>query len=295
MAVSLTTMYAPQNNGPHTALAEAINAAQTDITVVDASVLPAAPNVLTIGTGEDAELVLMSAKTGNIITVTRGYNGTAAKSWETDEWVYRAITAQDVSALQANVNAINTGKVDAESGKGLSSNDYTTTEKQKLAGVAAGANNYVHPSTHPASMITGLANVATSGNYADLSGKPTIPTVDNAIAQGGTNPVTGGAIFDALEGKVDAESGKGLSSNDYTSAEKQKLAGVAAGANNYVHPSTHPASMIAAGTLGGQVQANATAAASLDVAQVRSIRAGTADLTPGESALASGEVYLVYE
>ena len=295
MAVSLTTMYAPQNNGPHTALAETINAAQTDITVVDASVLPDAPNLLTIGTGEDAELVLMSAKTGNILTVTRGYNGTVAKSWEADEWVYRAITAQDVSALQANVNAINTGKVDAESGKGLSSNDYTTTEKQKLAGVAAGANNYVHPSTHPASMITGLANVATSGNYADLSGKPTIPTVDNAIAQGGTNPVTGGAIFDALEGKVDAESGKGLSSNDYTSAEKQKLAGVAAGANNYVHPSTHPASMIAAGTLGGQVQANATAAASLDVAQVRSIRAGTADLTPGESALASGEVYLVYE
>ena len=295
MAVSLTTMYTPQNNGPHTALAETINAAQTDITVADASILPTAPNVLTIGTGEDAELVLMSAKTGNIITVTRGYNGTAAKSWETDEWVYRAITAQDVSALQANVNAINAGKVDAESGKGLSSNDYTSAEKQKLAGVAAGANNYVHPSTHPASMITGLANVATSGNYADLSGKPTIPTVDNAIAQGGTNPVTGGAIFDALEGKVDAESGKGLSSNDYTSAEKQKLAGVAAGANNYVHPSTHPASMIAAGTLGGQVKANATAAAALDTAQVRSIRAGTADLTPGESALATGEVYLVYE
>lgn len=110
MAVSLTTMYAPQNNGPHTALAEAINAAQTDITVVDASVLPDAPNLLTIGTGEDAELVLMSAKTGNILTVTRGYNGTVAKSWEADEWVYRAITAQDVSALQANVNAINAEK-----------------------------------------------------------------------------------------------------------------------------------------------------------------------------------------
>ncbi len=295
MAVSLTTMYAPQNNGPHTALAETINAAQTDITVADASILPTAPNVLTIGTGEDAELVLMSAKTGNIITVTRGYNGTAAKSWETDEWVYRAITAQDVSALQANVNAINAGKVDAESGKGLSSNDYTSAEKQKLAGIAAGANNYVHPSTHPASMITGLADVATSGDYADLSGKPTIPTVDSAITQGGTNPVTGGAIFDALEGKVDAESGKGLSTNDYTSAEKQKLAGIAENANNYTHPATHPASMIAAGTLAGQVKANATAAAALDTAQVRSIRAGTADLTPGESALASGEVYLVYE
>lgn len=204
MAVSLTTMYAPQNNGPHTALAETINAAQTDITVADASILPTAPNVLTIGTGEDAELVLMSAKTGNIITVTRGYNGTAAKSWETDEWVYRAITAQDVSALQANVNAINAGKVDAESGKGLSSNDYTSAEKQKLAGIAAGANNYVHPSTHPASMITGLANVATSGDYEDLDGKPAIPTVDNTITEGGTNPVTGGAIYTALAGKADA-------------------------------------------------------------------------------------------
>ena len=52
---------------------------------------------------------------------------------------------------------------------------------------------------------------------------------------------------------------------------------------------------IAAGTLAGQVQANATAVESLATAQVRNIRAGTADLTPGESALASGEVYLVYE
>jgi hypothetical protein len=35
---------------------------------------------------------------------------------------------------------------------------------------------YTHPSTHPASMITGLSTVATSGKYIDLSGKPTIPT-----------------------------------------------------------------------------------------------------------------------
>ena len=94
---------------------------------------------------------------------------------------------------------------------------------------------------------------------------------------------------------MNAESGKGLSENDYTTTEKNKLAGVAENANNYTHPATHPASMIAAGTLAGQVQANATAVESLATAQVRNIRAGTADLTPGESALASGEVYLVYE
>ena len=37
---------------------------------------------------------------------------------------------------------------------------------------------YTHPGSHPASMITGLAKVATSGSYSDLSNKPTIPTLE---------------------------------------------------------------------------------------------------------------------
>lgn len=40
---------------------------------------------------------------------------------------------------------------------------------------------YTHPSTHPASMITGLSTVATSGSYNDLSNKPTIPTKVSAL------------------------------------------------------------------------------------------------------------------
>lgn len=47
-------------------------------------------------------------------------------------------------------------KVDKIEGKGLSTEDYTSAEKSKLAGVEAGANNYTHPTSHPASMITGL-------------------------------------------------------------------------------------------------------------------------------------------
>ena len=57
----------------------------------------------------------------------------------------------------------------------------------------------------------------------------------------------------------------------------------------------HSAADVSAGTLGGQVQANASAVATLGTAQVRNIRAGTADLTAGSSSLASGEIYLVYE
>lgn len=96
----MEAMYAPQNNGPHTAIAKTINSTGTSITVEDASVLPAAPNVLTIGTSEDAELVLLESVTGNILTVQRGFNGTTSKEWEAETWIYRAITAQDVIALQ---------------------------------------------------------------------------------------------------------------------------------------------------------------------------------------------------
>ena len=42
-----------------------------------------------------------------------------------------------------------------ESGKGLSSNDYTTTEKNKLAGIANNANNYSLP-TASASTLGGI-------------------------------------------------------------------------------------------------------------------------------------------
>ena len=49
------------------------------------------------------------------------------------------------------------------------------SDKVKLDGIAENANNYSHPSSHPASMITGLATVATSGSYNDLANKPTIP------------------------------------------------------------------------------------------------------------------------
>lgn len=49
---------------------------------------------------------------------------------------------------------------------------------------------YTHPSSHPASMITGLANVATSGSYNDLSNKPTIPTIPASLPANGGNADT---------------------------------------------------------------------------------------------------------
>ena len=51
---------------------------------------------------------------------------------------------------------------------------------------------------------------------------------------------------------VKKESGKGLSSNDYTAAEKQKLAGIAPGANAYTHPTTSGNKHIPTGGSAGQ-------------------------------------------
>ena len=58
----------------------------------------------------------------------------------------------------------------------------SASDKVKLNNIADNANNYIHPPTHPASMITGLASVATSGSYSDLSNKPTIPVVPTKVS-----------------------------------------------------------------------------------------------------------------
>lgn len=55
-------------------------------------------------------------------------------------------------------------------------------------------------------------------------------TIDTAMSSTSTNPVQNKVIQGALDGKVNKVSGKGLSTNDYTTAEKNKLAGIEAGA-----------------------------------------------------------------
>lgn len=83
---------------------------------------------------------------------------------------------------------INT-KVDKEDGKGLSTNDYTTAEKNKLAGIAAGAEVNVQSDWN-----------ATSGDALILN-KPDIITasdVTSSYESAGTAPVNGKAVAAAI-------------------------------------------------------------------------------------------------
>lgn len=82
------------------------------------------------------------------------------------------------------------GKVDVVTGKGLSTNDYTTAEKEKLAGIAENANNYVHPATHSAQMIdeTDTRMFVTPAEKAAWNGKAVKSTIQMAtlLASGWT-------------------------------------------------------------------------------------------------------------
>lgn len=62
--------------------------------------------------------------------------GGSIKYFNGKSWVKVSDESADLSSIKNQLS----NKVDKVSGKGLSTNDYTTAEKQKLAGIAAQAN-----------------------------------------------------------------------------------------------------------------------------------------------------------
>jgi len=99
----MTTMYPAKVNSPATTLGGGINDSVTTISLVDASVLPTAPNMAVIGTGEDAETILYTGISTNDLTgVTRGFQGTA-KAWDSGTTVARMFTAYDHDTFKSNI------------------------------------------------------------------------------------------------------------------------------------------------------------------------------------------------
>lgn len=150
------------------------------------------------------------------------------------------------------IKALLAGKVDKIDGKGLSTNDYTTAEKNKLAGL----KNYTHPTT------SGNKHIPAGGSANQILGWSADGTAKWVNEKDTTYSVMSGATVDA-----DGKSGlvpsptKGAqrwldstgawttppnttygaasttSAGLMTAADKKKLDGIATGANKYVHPS----------------------------------------------------------
>ncbi len=95
------------------------------------------------------------------------------------------------------------------------------------------------------------ATLQSAKDYVDkaiaelVDGSPAaLDTLKELSAALGNDPNFATTIATQIGRKVDKVAGKGLSTEDYTSEEKAKLAGISSGANNYRHPASHPASMI---------------------------------------------------
>jgi len=252
------------------------------------------PNVLDDGSGS----FIVADSSGNVVL-------------EVDE---NGLNTTALSVNGVNIQSAFDSKVDKVDGKGLSTEDYTTADKAKLAGLDAALANksdvgHTHDiddalsdtSTNPdqnkvvkaetqniRDIVSGHTDntdihITTtertkwnnksefSGDYNDLTNAPNIREDESSnlvIADPSGNIifrsnsdgfettklttgtlVVNGADFGAIvsgheelinghstliSNKVDKVTGKGLSTNDYTTAEKNKLAGIAEGANKTV-------------------------------------------------------------
>ncbi|WP_025846893.1 hypothetical protein [Paenibacillus ehimensis] len=114
-------MYPAAVNSLQTELAAAVDATQTTISVADASLLPDAPNLVTIGSDETAETIIYRGKSGNTLTgVTRGFQGTA-KGWSAGIKVARYFTAYDHDTFRGNIQDLGSRMDTVESALPLSS------------------------------------------------------------------------------------------------------------------------------------------------------------------------------
>ena len=176
----LVTMYPAQANSPETSLSGALTAAGTTVNVVDGSVLPEAPNLLTIGAdGSTAETVLMTAKNGNVLAVTRAQNGTTARAWSAGDVIARYFTAADQTAMQENIKKLNEGKAEkaasptAGNFAGLDSSGNPTDSGKKPGDFAAASHTHTGKADKVKSATAGnLAGLDSSGNLTDSGKKP---------------------------------------------------------------------------------------------------------------------------
>ncbi len=139
-------------------------------------------------------------------------------------------TIKHITAAERTLWNTVSNKVDKVSGKGLSTNDYTTAEKNKLAGIATNANNYAHPTT------AGNKHIPSGGS----SGQILRWSADGTAVWGSDNNTTYSTATQLANGLM-------------SSTDKKKLDGIATNANNYTHPTTAGNKHIPSGGSSGQI------------------------------------------
>lgn len=116
--------------------------------------------------------------------VTRAKGAESANTIAIANEVERATGVEET--LNSNITQLQTQKVDKVEGKGLSTNDYTTPEKNKLAAIEAEANKYVLP----AATASALGGVKIGSNITLADGGTISITKANVTSALGVDPTT---------------------------------------------------------------------------------------------------------
>ena len=103
--------------------------------------------------------VIASLRDDAAIESTNEFSALTLGLSKLDEWnkYFKETSGKIEEKYTERLNGIDSSleeKVNKEQGKGLSTNDYTTDEKNKLLNIEEGANAYVHPLNHLATIIT---------------------------------------------------------------------------------------------------------------------------------------------
>lgn len=249
-------MYKGVTNSPETFLKENLAQGATTMYVADGTVLGTLPTLAVIGDDQRAETVLVKSGNGTEYTIQRAFEGTD-KTWTKGTVVARNFTNYDYQTLVDNITELSNKKIptklsELENDKAFMNENevryffehYTGDLRKDVRDygvMIVDLDNIKADKTELPKKLSDLADDSTHRTVTDVE-KNKLAGVETGAQKNKVNSVnnmTGDVKIDLSDyalarrlenvynelniGKVDKKDGKGLSTNDYTTAEKTKL------------------------------------------------------------------------
>ena len=189
----------------------------------------------------DKKLSASLLEVGGRLSITGDTLGFDSTDLATESYVTNAIAAAQLAGEEIDLSGYATKvdlltKVDNVEGKGLSTNDYTDADKAKVDGIDTSISTAVNAA------ITGIVDGAPAtfdtlreiAEWIENDGVSATDLASDIAGKADRRELSGyattvamtqleGQVSDGLSNKVDKEAGKGLSTEDFTTAYKTKL------------------------------------------------------------------------
>lgn len=242
---NLNKMYHGVANSPDTFLTSPLASGGNIMYVADSSVFGTLPNLAVLGSGANAETVLITSKRSDQgLNIQRAVEG-VARDWAKASIVARNFTNYDYKQVKLNIEKLNTGKQDSlTAGSNIQiingrisaidtkyddtqiKEDITNLKNSQLSKASqTEAESGVDNAKYMTPQATKQAIEKLSPKQ-DLSGFAKTTDIKNKLSEmeeDSTHRTVTDSEKTSWNKKVDAVTGKGLSTNDYTNAAKQKV------------------------------------------------------------------------